>query len=458
MSRTSRIVAALVAGLVSGIALTASGVSASAPIVEALGLVGELWLNALRMTVLPLLVGLLVTGIASTRDTAASGQLAGRSITLFTIFALGSAVLGALVTPILLGVWPVKPESRAALLSGAGAQAAPTDLPLREWFAGVIPVNPFAAAAEGAILPLVVFTVVLGLAAARLEPAVRAPLLGFFQAVVDAMLMVVNWVLWAAPAGIFALAIGVGMQGGLAAAGGITQYLIMMCGLAILITLAMYPIAVIFGRVPMRRFAPAIAPAQTVAFSTQSSLASLPAMLTAAQSVLGIPARVAGIVLPLAVAIFKATSPAVNVAVVIFVAHVSGIHLDIVRVALGVLVAFLTSFGVAGIPGQVSFLTTTVPIAAVMGVPTELLLLLIAVEVIPDIFRTVGNVTGDLTVATILGAGTTSDSRSPEHAPVSERSYDRCRTEQSGTGDSRSIGAVPNLPEVTPWNVRSSPV
>jgi Na+/H+-dicarboxylate symporter len=126
-------------------------------------------------------------------------------------------------------------------------------------------------------------------------------------------------------------------------------------------------------------------------------------MLTATQSGLGVPARVAGVVLPLAVSIFKATSPGVNLAVAIFVAYVSGVELDALRLTLGVCVAVLTSFGVAGIPGQVSFLTTTVPIAAAMGVPTDLLLLLLAVEVIPDIFRTVGNVTADVAVAAVVG-------------------------------------------------------
>ena len=107
---------------------------------------------------------------------------------------------------------------------------------------------------------------------------------------------------------------------------------------------------------------------------------------------------------------FKATSPGLNLAVVIFVAHVVGVQLGPAQLALGVAVAFLTSFGVAGIPGQVSFLTTTVPISAIMGVPTELLLLLLAVEVIPDIFRTVGNVTADMTVTAILARGEPRDS------------------------------------------------
>jgi Na+/H+-dicarboxylate symporter len=411
MSSSVRIVLALLAGLVAGALLSAAGVPADAAVVDALGLIGEIWLNALRMTVLPLLVGLLITGIASTHDTAASGRLAGRSIGLFALFAGCSAALAAFATPAMLALWPVGPAARAALLAGVQAQAgAVPDLPLREWFAGVVPTNPFRAAADGAILPLVVFTVVLGFAAARLDAKVRAPLLGFFQSLVDALLIVVRWVLWVAPLGVFALAIGVGMRGGLAAAGGIAQYLIMMCALAILVTLAMYPLAVVFGHVPLRRFAVAVAPPQTVAFSTQSSLASLPAMLTAAQGGLGIPARVAGVVLPLAVAVFKATSPALNLAVVIFVAHVAGVPLDPWRLALGVVVALVTSFGVAGIPGQVSFLTTTVPISAVMGVPTDLLLLLIAVEVIPDIFRTVGNVTADVTVAAIVAARSVEDS------------------------------------------------
>ena len=237
------------------------------------------------MTVLPLLVALLVTGVTSTRDTAASGRLAGRAIALFAIFVLCSALLSAFVTPAMLALWPVSPASSAALLDGLAASddAAPAAVPLRDWFAGVVPANPFRAAADGAILPLVVFTLLFGLAAARLDAAARAPLVSFFQAVVDAMLVVVRWVLWVAPLGVFSLALGVGVRGGVAAAGAITQYLILMCALAILVTLAMYPLAVLFGRVPPSRFAVAVAPPQVVAFSTQSSLASLPAMLTAAQ-------------------------------------------------------------------------------------------------------------------------------------------------------------------------------
>ena len=175
-----------------------------------------------------------------------------------------------------------------------------------------------------------------------------------------------------------------------------------LCALAILITLLLYPATRLFAGIPLGQFTRAVAPAQAVAFSTQSSLASLPAMLTSTEAI-GVPARVADVVLPLAVSVFKLTSPALNLSIVLFIAHVTGTELGAAQILAGAFVAILTSFGIAGIPGQASFLTTSVPIAIAMGVPIELTLLLLAVEVIPDIFRTVGNVTADVVVAAIIG-------------------------------------------------------
>lgn len=415
MSQSTRIVISLLAGLIVGAIINATGNAAVREAATLFGLIGDLWLKGLQMTVIPLLISLLITGVAAARDTAATGKLAGQALLLFAAFLAGSALLSALLTPALLALWPVDPDAAAALRAGLQSSAdIPPIPPLRDWVANIVPSNPFRAAADGAILPLVVFTMLFGLAAARLQSAQRAPLLNFFQAVVDTMLVVIQWVLKVATVGVFALALGVGMRGGIAAAGAITQYLILMCSLAVIITLALYPVAVLAGGIPLRRFTRAAAPAQAVAFSTQSSLASLPAMLTATQTALGIPPRIAGIVLPLAVSLFKVTSPGVNLAVVLFVGHVSGMELDAAHLALGAAVAILSSFGVAGIPGQVSFLTTAMPVAAAMGIPMELLLLLIAVEVIPDIFRTVGNVTGDIVVAAIMARRHPEETSDPE--------------------------------------------
>jgi len=138
-------------------------------------------------------------------------------------------------------------------------------------------------------------------------------------------------------------------------------------------------------------------PAQAVAISTQSSLASLPAMLRGTQ-MLGIPATTAEIVLPLAVALFRATGPAMNFAVAFYVAHWFGVDIGPAQLAAGIAAAAITTMGAVSLPGSVSFFTSIAPISIAMGVPVEPLALLIAVETFPDIMRTVGNVTMDIAV------------------------------------------------------------
>ena len=167
-----------------------------------------------------------------------------------------------------------------------------------------------------------------------------------------------------------------------------------------MVTLAMYVVIASVPGLSIGRFARSALPAQTVAFSTQSSLASLPAMLTATADV---PQQVSRVVLPLAVSLFRVTSPPVNLAVALFVAHVYGVPIGPAQLTVGVGVAVITSLAIAGLPGTVNFFATTVPISLSLGVPIELLPVLIAVEVVPDIFRTVGNVTADITVTRLLG-------------------------------------------------------
>jgi len=149
-------------------------------------------------------------------------------------------------------------------------------------------------------------------------------------------------------------------------------------------------------------FARAAAPAQAVAFSTQSSIAALPAMIAGTRA-LGASEPVVGVVLPLAVSLFRITSPAANLGVAIYCAHVYGTPLGVALLAAGVGVAAVISLASVGLPGQITFFTTTGPICLIMGVPLELLPILLAVETIPDIFRTVGNVTADMAVASLVG-------------------------------------------------------
>ncbi len=410
MSFGTRVVLGLLAGLAAGAALAAIDSPALNRIIPVLEPLGALWLNALRMTVIPLVVSMIITGVASAAETAATGRIAMRALLLFVGLLTFGAILGAVLTPLALTAWPVSPQAAEAFRAGAtqGTTAIPQLPPMREWIVNIVPANPFKSAADGELLPLVVFALLIGFAAARIKPQLRTSFLGFFQAVMETMLVIVQWVLWVAPVGVFALALAVGARGGLHVAGALGQYLVMMSALSVVITLLAYPAVVLFGRVSLVRFAKAMLPAQALAISTQSSLATLPVMLDCAQKQLGLPERVTSITLPLAVSLFRMTSPIVNISIIIFVAHVYGVHLDAPRLAVGVALAVVTSFGVVGLPSQLSLFNTTVPISLGMGVPLDLLPLLLAVEVIPDIFRTLGNVTSDVAVTAIVarGAGT----------------------------------------------------
>jgi proton glutamate symport protein len=401
MTSTTRILIGLAAGFALGAILSAVGMTSGAAISTA-ELVGGLWLDALRMTIIPLVFSLLLTGIAAAASTAALGGIAARAVLWFGVLLFASAVFSALITPLLLAWMPVDSADAAALRStaGIGAGEVPVTPPLSEWATSLIPSNPVAAAAEGSMLQLVVFSLVFGLAVTRIAADLRERVVHFFQAVAETMLVIVHWVLAVAPLGVFALAVVLGSRVGLGAAGAIAHYVLLISAVCMLVGLSMYAL-VRAHRISLVTFARAALPAQVVAVSTQSSLASLPAMIDSAQRNLGASPRLAGVVLPLAVSVFRITSPAANLAVVLFIAALYGVQLDLPLLAAGVVIAAVMSLAVVSLP-QASFFTAIVPIAAAMGVPIELLPVLFAVEMVPDIFRTVTNVTADLAVTAVI--------------------------------------------------------
>lgn len=209
--------------------------------------------------------------------------------------------------------------------------------------------------------------------------------------------MVIAWVLWIAPLGVFALAFSVGSIAGAAAFGALAHYVVLVSALGATMLVAGYVVAVLAGRLPLAAFARAEIPPQSLAISTRSSLACLPLMLAASRT-LGVRDRTANIVLPLAVALFRPTGPAMNVGVAIYIAHWLGIEPSLANVIAAVAVGAIISIGSVSLPGEVGFIATIAPIAMALGVPIAPLALLVAVEMIPDIFRTVGNVTMDVAV------------------------------------------------------------
>ena len=407
------VLGALVAGLLLGAVSNQAGDGIRQPLIAIASTVGGLWLDALKMTVIPLIISLLVTGVVSGADQARAGRIAGRSVLFFVIVLTSSAAFGTLVMPLLLEAFPLPASAAEALRAGlasvdssAAAASVPT---VQDWLRSLIPTNPIAAAANDKVLALVVFTAVFAFAVTRIGAEERLAVGRFFKGIQDAMLVVVGWVLWLAPIGVFGLAFAVGAGAGGAAFGAVLHYVVLVSAIGIVVTLAAYLVAVLFARWRLGDFVRAMIGPQAVAISTQSSLASLPAMLDASR-LLRVPQRNADVTLPLAVALFRATGPAMNVAVAIYVGHLMGVDLHAGNLIAGFAVASIASYWAVSLPGSLSFVTSIAPISLAMGVPIEPLALLIAVEVLPDIFRTLGNVTWDVVVTGAVAGGERADS------------------------------------------------
>lgn len=401
------VLAALFVGLVAGAWIRSTSNPALAATADVIQAFGGLWLNALRMVVIPLVFSLLVVGIASVADAAQTGGLVARAVVLFTVLLVLAALFAIGLVNAVLAAWPVARDAAASFIAGAGGSAPQITAPpsFADWLQSLAPSNPVASAAQDQVLPLVVFAVFFGFAATRLNAQMRDSLVAFFRAVSEAMIVIVQWVLLAGPFGVFALSLGVGAHTGFQAAGTIAHYIVVVAGALAASTVLAWIIAVTWGRQKIGVFSAAATPVWAIAFSTQSSLASLPAMIEAAREGLRIPERVVDVVLPLAVAVFRFTSPVGNLAVCYFIAHLYGLHPSLLQTASAVAVAYAMSIGAVGLPGQVSYISSIAPICLALGVPTDLLGIFLAVEVVPDIFRTLGNVTGDLAATSILARG-----------------------------------------------------
>ena len=396
------------AGLIAGLALgSLSGgfePSFRNAALQVTGFVGTLWLNALKMTVIPLVVALLVTGIARSAEAAQGGRIAARTVLWTVIVCTVSAVFGALLMLLLTHVFPLARGTALQLQAAVAGVEHKAAVPLPgilEFFQGVIPSNVVAAASNGDVLPLVVFSLLFALALGRIPEPKRRAVVTLFEAIGEALLVIIRWVLWIAPLGVFALAFTVGASAGGAAFAGLGHYIVLISMVGVVWMAAAYPLAISGGRVAPGLFVRSMLGPQAVAVSTRSSLACLPAMLTTA-SAIGLREQVAEVALPLAVALLRATGPAMNVGVAFYVAHWLGLEPSLPQMIAATAVGAVMSYGAISLPGEITFISSIAPIALALGVPIAPLALLVAVEMIPDIFRTLGNVTFDVAVTAVV--------------------------------------------------------
>lgn len=401
MSKSVSILVGLVLGLVFGASLSYSGSSVlqgALVLTEPLGL---MWINAIRMTVVPLLVALLVTSIAGRRETGLVARVGIQTFGLFFFLVAVSGLTALMVAPYLLQSISISPDAVETLIaSEASSGERFQNLPdFRDWLVNLIPVNPIEAAAEGNLLSLMIFTGFFSLALSSLRLEAKENVIAVFVGVKEAMLVLISWVMGLAPIGVFSLVFSFSSALGVSAIAALSSFVFIAVGLVLMITGFLYPIAVLGGGVSLKQFAVSCLPAQVVGFSTRSSVAALPATYTATKA-LGISADLSGVVLPLAIAFLKYATPVARTTGAYFIAILYGIDLTVYLLFILAASISLLSFYTPGIPSASLLIMT--PIFVSLGLPVEGIGILIGVDFIIDMFLTMSNVTANIAAVTVM--------------------------------------------------------
>ena len=407
MSLGTKALIGLLAGIFAGVTLTLVAGRSAAGIATGANLLGGLWINSILMTIVPLVVAKVIVTFAQNEAAVVLRSAGWRVLGIIAGLLIVPAVLTVLVMPHLFAWFPIDATAAASLRDSAarmGMGSAPSPASFSQWLLAIVPSNPVKAAADSAMLPLIVFSLLLGIALTRIGPDSSRLVVNLFKAIDEAIMVLLNVIVRLAPFGIFALALSMSVRVGSALFGMLGYYILVASLTLAAFTIVPYLVVSLATPIPFNRFARACTPAQLVAFATHSSLASLPAMLDGADTRLGLPRAVSGVVLPLAATTFRYSAPIWFVIVVFFVGQLYGITIESARLVQVVLVAVLTSITVGGVPSGAVYVA--VPVLMAAGLPAESVGILLAVDPIPNGFRTVANVTGDMAAAALLGSRT----------------------------------------------------
>ncbi|HWQ95231.1 MAG TPA: dicarboxylate/amino acid:cation symporter, partial [Gammaproteobacteria bacterium] len=384
---------ALLAGSLSGKQAGVLGVSFYA----VYGFIGDLFLNALKMLIVPLIVSSLITAMASIGSVGAFGRIGVKTLVYFLSTTLIAVLLGLalvnLTTPGLIDGQPAKEliglsEDTAAVTEQVQGKSAQD---LVNLFLRMIPANVVAAAVEGEMLGLIFFSLLFGYFITRIPKRNGEVLLSFWQGVFEVMMRITDWVMRFAPLGVFALVAKVAAATGLAAIQPLLMFFFtVLLGLAIHFFGVLPLLVKLLGRVSPVAHYRAMAPALFTAFSTASSSATLPLTLECLEKNARVSNRVTGFVAPLGATVNMDGTALYECVAVLFIAQAYGVELNLATQSLVVVLALLTSIGVAGIPA--ASLVAIVVILSAVGLPAEGIGLILAVDRLLDMCRTTVNV------------------------------------------------------------------
>src|SRR5437016_5289366 len=400
-------------GLVAGLGLGFAAVLMHSPLLLAvtqwLRPLGTLFSNLLSMVVIPLVATALFAGIAGLGDLRRVGRLGVRTLGFFWGTTLAAIVVGFVVAALFLPLAPITPDQQAALRQVAAADSAGVGRAAEQITTGarfiveLLPSNPVRAAVDGNLLPLIVFITIFAAAAAALPDEKRHALTDLADVATQALIRIVRWVLLLAPLGIFAIVAGAVAQFGVQLVAIMAVFIVtVIVGLAVLIAAVYLPVVALVARIGPSTYLRAIRASLVMAFSTTSSLATLPVMLEAAESDLRISRTVASFVLPLGASIGRTGSALFQTVAVLFMARLYGVPLGLGGTVQAGVAVFLASLTVASVPS--ASIVSLVPAFTATGLPLTGLQLLLGLDPIPGMFRTMTHVFGTLSAATVVAA------------------------------------------------------
>jgi Na+/H+-dicarboxylate symporter len=385
----------LVLGLGVGLGAAATGSPFLLGLAAASAPFGTLFMNAIRMVVIPLVMAVVFSGVARLGDPRKLGKLGASTLGFFWITLAPAILFGMAVMRAGLTFAPhvVAPQ--------AAAQQAPELPGLVDFLVNLIPSNPFAAASSGALLPLIVFTALLAAAAGTLAESTRTRLLEMADALGAALIKLVYWILWVAPVGVFGLAAPVTAKMGWGLLGNLAVFIVsVVVGLVLFFGLVFVPLVRVVSGLGPFRFVKETFGGVAIAFSTTSTVAALPVMIEEAEDHLGLSPTIATLVLPLGASMYRPGSALFQGAAVVFLAHLYQVPIPPAAVGGAFLATFLVSLTVAPVPS--SSVVTLAPALDAVGVPLSGLAILLGIDRIPDMFRSAVNALGQITTTAIM--------------------------------------------------------
>lgn len=395
---------AVPAGLLAGVDSAVAGVT----FYSVFDFLGTLFLNALKMLIVPLIASSMIVGVAGIGDGDALGRLGGRTLAFYAATSLSAILVGLVIVNLVKpGIVDGQPAGQQMALE---ADRSAVDAVIGDRDAGdvvqifirMVPENVVAAAADnGAILSIIFFSLLFGFFMTRIDAAPRQVLMSFWRGVFDVMTQMTEWIMKLAPYGVFGLVARVIAKAGLSAAEPLLVFAVCVLaslGIHLLITLPLF-VRVATGLNPRPMLA-AMAPALLTAFSTASSSATVPVTMDCLEKRVGVSNRITSFVVPLGATINMNGTALYECSAVLFIAQAYGLEMSLYSQFIVVLLALVTSIGVAGIPAA-SLVAIAVILTAV-GLPAEAIAVLFVFDRVLDMARTAVNVAGDATAAVIV--------------------------------------------------------